>query len=230
MENYVVNGQIRMKYYTKILISSMLFLFLGCKKNEVNCTDEFYKLYEKRWSLWFGFEKIGVVSNDNFSASEYNKLRKQTNDSLQITIDCALENDKKNEILYLYKMKQLFLADKLNEVNPFLKTVDRKIVKDDIYFQLSLYSMLCKELLTNQKPIDEYKILLKSYSPKLNPVYKDRAIKEFLDYLIDDNIEEFKKNMLKKYPTSNSMSLQDENSRESIIKDIMMRGDNLVFD
>ncbi len=127
-------------------------------------------------------------------------------------------------------MKQLFLADKLNEVEPFLKTVDRKIVKDDIYFQLSLYSLLCKELLTGHKPVEEYKNLLKSYSPKLNPVYNERAHEEFLNYLIDDNLEEFEKKMLKKYPTSSDMSMEYGDNRLSIIKEMMMRGDNLIFD
>lgn len=216
--------------YKKIFILSVLFLLTSCKKKEINCHEKFQDLYLKRYTLWFGSERTPGVIYNNFSTEEYKKLRKETNDSLQITIDCALENDKKNEILYLYKMKQLYLSDKLNEVNPFLKTIDRKIVKDDIYFQLSLYSLLCEELLTKKKPIEKYKTLLKSYSPKLNPVYNERAIEEFLNYLIDDNIEEFKKKMLEKYPTSNSMSVQYENDRQSIIKEMMVRGDNLVFD
>ncbi|MDO5615763.1 MAG: hypothetical protein Q4G16_06210 [Cruoricaptor ignavus] len=83
---------------------------------------------------------------------------------------------------------------------------------------------------TKQQPTHEYKKLLDSYSPNLNPVYEDRAIKEFLDYLINDDIGLFKKKMLKKYPNSNSMSMMYENDRQSIIKEIMMRGDNLVFD
>ncbi|QOR73757.1 hypothetical protein IMZ16_09640 [Cruoricaptor ignavus] len=78
----------------------------------------------KRYSLWMTFDRTGINSNSNFSSEDYKKLKKQLNDSLQITIDCALENDKKNELFYLYKMKQLYLADKLYEVKPFLKTVD----------------------------------------------------------------------------------------------------------
>lgn len=216
--------------FKKIFFTGFLFSVISCKKDSVNCEKKFGDLFIKRYSLWMAFEEIGVTSNDNFTEKEYKKLRKETNDSLQITIDCAMEQDKNNEILYLYKMKQLYLSDKLNEVEPFLKTVDRKIVKDDIYFQLSLYSLLCKELLTRQKPIGEYKTLMKSYSPKLNPVYKDRAIEEFLDYLISDNLEEFKKKMLEKYTVSNSMSMQYENDRQSIIREMMVRGDNLVFD
>jgi hypothetical protein len=216
--------------YKKIFILSVFFLLINCKKEENNCYEKFQDLYLKRYTLWFGSERTKGVVYDNFSKAEYEKQKEQINDSLQITIDCALENDKKNELFYLYKMKQLFFADKLNEVSPFLKTVDRKIVKDDIYFQLSLYSLLCKELLTKQKPIEEYKNLLKSYSPKLNPIYNERAIEEFLNYLVNDNIEEFKKKMLEKYPTSNSMSMQYENDRKSIIKEMMVRGDNLVFD
>lgn len=214
----------------KIFIISVFFLLVNCKKDDFNCEKKFGELYSKRYSLWFHFESLGIESNNNFSTEEYKKLRKQTNDSLEIAIDCALENNKKNEILYLYKMKQLYLSDKLNEVNPFLKTIDRKIVKDDIFFQLSLYSVLCKELATKQIPIEEYKTLLRSYSPKLNPVYNERAIEEFLNYLINDNIIEFKKKMLEKYPTSSSMSMQNENDRQSIIKEMLMRGDNLVFD
>lgn len=203
---------------------------MGCKKKEVNCLEKFQDIYIKRYSLWMAFDKYGLLSNNNFTEPQFKKLRREANDSLQITINCALEKDKKNEILYLYKMKQLYLADKLKDIDPFLKTIDRKIVKDDIYFQLSLYSVLCKELQTKQKPIEEYKNLFKSYPPKLNPVYKDRAIVEFLDYLINNNIEEFKKKMLEKYPTSNSMSMLYENDRQSIIKEMMVRGDNLVFD
>lgn len=216
--------------YKKIFTISLFFLLLNCKKDESGCYEKFQDLYLKRSSLWISFDRLGIQSNNNFTEKEYRKLRKKINDSLEITIDCALENDKKNKIFYLYKMKQLFLADKLENVSPFLKTVDRKTVKDDIYFQLSLYSLLCKELITRQKPTEEYKTLLKSYSPKLNPVYKDRAIEEFLNYLIDDNIDMFKKKMLKKYPTSNSMSIKYEKDRLSIIKEMMTRGDNLVFD
>lgn len=212
----------------KILILSLFFLFVNCKKEENNCYEKFQNLYLTRISLWFDFEKEEGKTYNNFSTEEYRKLRRQTNDSLQITIDCALENDKKNEILYLYKMKQLYLADKLDEVKPFLKTVDRDVVKDDIYFQLSLYSLLCQELSTKRQPKEEYKKLLILYSPDLNPVYKDRAIKEFLIYLIDNNIEEFKIKLKAKYPVSNPILSED--NRESIIEDIMMRGDMLVFD
>lgn len=187
----------------KILILSVSFLLVNCRKEENNCYEKFQDLYLKRYSLWMAFDRIGVESNNNFSTKDYKKIKKQLNDSLQITIDCALENDKKNELLYLYKMKQLYLADKLDEVKPFLKTVDRDVVKDDIYFQLSLYSLLCQELSTKRQPKEEYKKLLSLYSPDLNPVYKDRAIKEFLIYLIDNNIEEFKVKLKAKYPVSN---------------------------
>ncbi len=216
--------------FKKIFFISFLFSIISCKKDTINCDEKFGNLYIKRYSFWVAFDRIGVTSNDNFSREQYTKLRKQVNDSMSIMIDCALEQNKNSEILYLYKMKQLFLVDKLNEVEPFLKTVDRKIVKDDIYFQLSLYSLLCKELLTGHKPVEEYKNLLKSYSPKLNPVYNERAHEEFLNYLIDDNLEEFEKKMLKRYPTTSDMSMEYGDNRLSIIKEMMMRGDNLIFD
>lgn len=212
----------------KISILCIFFLFLSCKKNEEKCYEKFQDLYLKRYSLWMVFDRTGINSNSNFSSEDYKKLKKQLNDSLQITIDCALENDKKNELFYLYKMKQLYLADTLYEVKPFLKTVDRDIVKDDIYFQLSLFNLLCQELYLKQQPTQEYIKLLNSYSPTLNPIYKDRAIQEFLNYLINNNTEEFKTKLKAKYPSSNSILF--ENDRERIIKDIMMRGDMLIFD
>lgn len=212
----------------KIFILSFFFILVNCKKEENNCYEKFQNLYLTRASLWFDFEKEEGKTYNNFSTEEYKKLRKQTNDSLAITIDCAMKQNEKNEILYIYKMKQLYLADKLDEISPFLKTIDRKIVKDDIYFQLSLYSLLCQELSTKKQPKEGYKELLILYSPNLNPVYKDRAIKEFLIYLIDNNIEEFKVKLEAKYP--DSYPILSEDNRESIIEEIMMRGDYLVFD
>ena len=119
------------------------------------------------------------------------------------------------------------MADKLNEVSPFLKNIDRNIVRDDIYFQLSLFNLLCQELYTNQKPTQEYVKLLNSYFPKLNSVYKDRAIKEFLNYLINDNTQEFKTKLKTKYPSSTPLLIED--TRENIIKDIMIREDMLIL-
>lgn len=214
--------------FKKIFILSFFFILVNCKKEENNCYEKFQNLYLTRASLWFDFEKEEGKTYNNFSTEEYKKLRKQTNDSLAITIDCAMKQNEKNEILYIYKMKQLYLADKLDEISPFLKTIDRKIVKDDIYFQLSLYSLLCQELSTKKQPKEGYKELLILYSPNLNPVYKDRAIKEFLIYLIDNNIEEFKVKLEAKYP--DSYPILSEDNRESIIEEIMMRGDYLVFD
>ena len=214
--------------YRKIFILSLFCFLLNCKQKEDKCCEKFQDLYLKRVSLWMAFDRLGVESNKNFSAAEYQKLKKQINDSLQISIDCAIENDKKNELFYLYKMKQLYLADKLNEVSPFLKNIDRNIVRDDIYFQLSLFNLLCQELYTNQKPTQEYIKLINSYFPKLNSVYKDRAIKEFLNYLINDNTQEFKTKLKTKYPSSTPLLIED--TRENIIKDIMIRGDMLIFD
>lgn len=214
--------------FKKIFILSFFFILVNCKKEENNCYEKFQNLYLTRASLWFDFEKEEGKTYNNFSTEEYKKLRKQTNDSLAITIDCAMKQNEKNEILYIYKMKQLYLADKLDEISPFLKTINRKIVKDDIYFQLSLYSLLCQELSTKKQPKEGYKELLILYSPNLNPVYKDRAIKEFLIYLIDNNIEEFKVKLEAKYP--DSYPILSEDNRESIIEEIMMRGDYLVFD
>lgn len=215
--------------YKKIILLSFIFLLVNCK-NEDNCQEKFQDLYLKRYSLWMALDRNGLESNNNFSKEQFKTLKTKIDDSLKITIDCALENDNKNEILYLYKMKQLYLSNNLDEVHPFLELVDRKIVKDDIYFQLQLYSTLCKELLTKQKPVQEYKTLLNSYSPKLNLDYKDRAIVEFLNFLIDNNIEQFKSKLVKKYPTSSPKVMQYEKDREMIIKDVMMRGDNMVFD
>ncbi|AZI39193.1 hypothetical protein [Epilithonimonas vandammei] len=217
-------------YKKFLLLISVLLLLTNCKKDEIDCQKQFYDLYTKRYSLWIAMDKNEILSNDNFTEKEYNALKNNINDSLQITVDCALKNDRKNEILYLYKMKQLFLSNQLKEVSPFLKTVDKNIVKEDIYFQLSLFDVLCKELLLNRIQIKEYTNLQKYYYQKLNVQYKDRAIKEFLNYLINDNIEDFKKDMKKKYPNSSSMSLENESNRQSIIKEIMVRGDNLVFD
>lgn len=213
----------------KTIFILIIFSFFSCKKKNIDCDKKFGDLYLKRYSLWMAFDRINIQSNDNFSREEYQKLRKQTNDSLQMMIDCAIMQNKNNEILYLYKMKQLFLCDKKEEIAAFFKTIDRKIVKDDMYFQMNLYSVLCEELSTKKAPIEKYKILLKTYSPKLNPVYKDRAFKEFLTYLINDDYQEFNKSLEDKYPDVTSVLL-NENEREKIIKDIIMRGDFLIFD
>ncbi|WKS95299.1 hypothetical protein [Riemerella columbina] len=215
----------------KVFIVNIFLIFftlLSCKKNEENCYEKFQDLYLKNHSLWMTFDRIGVESNSDFSNEDYKKIKKQLNDSLQITIDCALKNYKENEVLYLYKMKQLFLTGRLDEAETFLNTIDRRIVKDDIYFQLQLFSLLCKELSTQKAPIDDYKKLLKTYSPDLNPAYKDRAFEAFLTYLIDNRTGEFKEKLEAKYPTSNP--ILTEYTRKNIIKDIMMRGDMLIFD
>ncbi len=217
--------------YRKIVIANIyliLFTILSCEKNEDNCYEKFQDLYLKRYSLWMAFDRIGVESNNNFSAKDYKKIKKQLNDSLQITIDCALKNNKENEIMYIYKMKQLFLTDHLDETEFFLKTVDRSIVKDDIYFQLQLFSLLCKELSTQKAPIGDYKNLLKTYSLNLNSVYNNRALEAFLTYLIDNKADEFKNKLEKKYPTSNP--ILTEYNRKNIIENMMMRGDMLIFD
>lgn len=210
---------------------SAFFLFISCNKKKINCEEKFNLLYEKRFSLWYAMDRNEIKSNDNFTEKEYQNLKKGINDSLQITIDCALEMDKKNQILYLYKMKQLYLSGKLNSINSFFKTIDKKLINKDIYFQLSLYNFLSLELLSGNKQIIEYNRLKEYYFVnKINIEYKNRATEEFLNYLIKDNIDSFKLNLLKKYPNSNSMSLQYENNRQSIIKEIMIRGDGLVFD
>ena len=97
-----------------------------------------------------------------------------------------------------------------------------------MYFQMSLFSTLCRELDKNKIPIEDYKLLLKQYSPNLNPVYKERAFELFLSYLITNNLDKFKKELQKKY--SKTILPEDLNDRKRIIENIMMRGDRLIFD
>ncbi len=207
----------------------MFFIFISCNKKDKECYEKFQDLYLKRYTLWFGSEshpeiKLGIPNE----SIEYDELIKQTNDSLQIMLDCAIKQNPKNEMLYLYKMKQLYLAGKLKDTDSFLKTVDKEIVKQDMYFQMSLFSTLCQELDENKIPIEDYKLLLKQYSPDLNPVYKERAFELFLSYLITNNLDEFKKELQKKY--SKTILPEDLNDRKRIIENIMMRGDRLIFD
>ena len=212
-----------------IFIYSIFFIFLGCNKRDKDCYEKFQDLYLKRYTLWFGSENHLEIKPEIPNESiEYDELIKQTNDSLQIMLDCAIKQNPKNEILYLYKMKQLYLAGKLKDTDSFLKTVDKEIVKQDIYFQLSLFSTLCRELDENKIPIEDYKLLLKQYSPNLNPVYKERAFELFLLYLITNNLDEFKKELQKKY--SKTILPEDLNNRKRIIENIMLRGDMLIFD
>ena len=217
---------------THILLIIVLLLF-SCKKQEKkeDCLEKFQDLYLKRYSLWFHFEStIEEMEYENFSFEKYQKEKDILGDSLSIFIDCAIKQNKEKEILYLYKMKQLYLSGKLGETKAFLKTVDRKIVKEDIYYQLSLYSTLCKELNEDKIPIEEYKLLLKQYSPTLNPAYEERAIELFLLYLVTDDLYEFRKKLQNKYSNSSSILPEHLNDRKKVIENIMMRGDMLIFD
>ena len=208
---------------------SVFFIFLGCNKKDKDCYEKYQDLYLKRYTLWFGSENHPEIKPEIPNESiEYDELIKQTNDSLQIMLDCAIKQNPKNEMLYLYKMKQLYLAGKLKDTSSFLKTVDKEIVKQDMYFQMSLFSTLCRELDENKIPIKDYKLLLKQYSPDLNPVYKERAFELFLSYLITNNLDEFKKELQNKY--SKTILPEDLNDRKRIIENIMMRGDRLIFD
>ena len=212
-----------------IFTCSVFFIFISCNKRDKECYEKYQDLYLKRYTLWFGSEshpeiKLGIPNE----SIEYDELIKQTNDSLQIMLDCAIKQNPKNEMLYLYKMKQLYLAGKLKDTDSFLKTVDKEIVKQDMYFQMSLFSTLCRELDENKIPIEDYKLLLKQYSPDLNPVYKERAFELFLSYLITNNLDEFKKELQNKY--SKTILPEDLNDRKRIIENIMMRGDRLIFD
>jgi lipoprotein len=212
-----------------IFTCSVFFIFLGCNKKDKDCYEKYQDLYLKRYNLWFGSENHPEIKPEIPNESiEYDELIKQTNDSLQIMLDCAIKQNPKNEMLYLYKMKQLYLAGKLKDTSSFLKTVDKEIVKQDMYFQMSLFSTLCRELDENKIPIEDYKLLLKQYSPNLNPVYKERAFELFLSYLITNNLDKFKKELQKKY--SKTILPEDLNDRKRIIENIMMRGDRLIFD
>ena len=212
-----------------VFTCSVFFIFISCNKRDKNCYEKFQDLYLKRYTLWFGSENHLEIKPEIPNESiEYDELIKQTNDSLQIMLDCAIKQNPKNEMLYLYKMKQLYLAGKLKDTDSFLKTVDKEIVKQDMYFQMSLFSTLCQELDENKIPIEDYKLLLKQYSPDLNPVYKERAFELFLSYLITNNLDEFKKELQKKY--SKTILPEDLNDRKRIIENIMMRGDRLIFD
>lgn len=212
-----------------VFTCSVFFIFMSCNKKDKDCYEKYQDFYLKRYTLWFGSEshpeiKLGIPNE----SIEYDELIKQTNDSLQIMLDCAIKQNPKNEMLYLYKMKQLYLAGKLKDTSSFLKTVDKEIVKQDMYFQMSLFSTLCRELDENKIPIEDYKLLLKQYSPNLNPVYKERAFELFLSYLITNNLDEFKKELQNKY--SKTILPEDLNDRKRIIENIMMRGDKLIFD
>lgn len=212
-----------------IFTCSVFFIFLGCNKRDKDCYEKYQDLYLKRYTLWFSSESHPEIKPEIPNESiEYDKLIKQTNDSLQIMLDCAIKQNPKNEMLYLYKMKQFYLAGKLKDTYSFLKTVDKEIVKQDMYFQMSLFSILCRELDENKIPIEDYKLLLKQYSPDLNPVYKERAFELFLSYLITNNLDEFKKELQNKY--SKTILPEDLNDRKRIIENIMMRGDKLIFD
>ena len=212
-----------------VFTCSVFFIFISCNKKDKECYEKFQDLYLKRYTLWFGSENHLEIKPEIPNESiEYDELIKQTNDSLQIMLDCAIKQNPKNEMLYLYKMKQLYLAGKLKDTDSFLKTVDKEIVKQDMYFQMSLFSTLCQELDENKIPIEDYKLLLKQYSPDLNPVYKERAFELFLSYLITNNLGEFKKELQKKY--SKTILPEDLNDRKRMIENIMMRGDRLIFD
>lgn len=212
-----------------VFTCSVFFIFISCNKRDKDCYEKFQDLYLKRYTLWFGSENHLEIKPEIPNESiEYDELIKQTNDSLQIMLDCAIKQNPKNEMLYLYKMKQLYLAGKLKDTDSFLKTVDKEIVKQDMYFQMSLFSTLCRELDENKIPIEDYKLLLKQYSPDLNPVYKERAFELFLSYLITNNLDVFKKELQKKY--SKTILPEDLNDRKRIIENIMMRGDRLIFD
>ena len=212
-----------------VFTCSVFFIFISCNKKDKECYEKYQDLYLKQYTLWFGSESHPEIKLEIPNESiEYDELIKQTNDSLQIMLDCAIKQNPKNEMLYLYKMKQLYLAGKLKDTSSFLKTVDKEIVKQDMYFQMSLFSTLCRELDENKIPIKDYKLLLKQYSPDLNPVYKERAFELFLSYLITNNLGEFKKELQKKY--SKTILPEDLNDRKRIIENIMMRGDRLIFD
>lgn len=219
----------------KIFILSLLLLLAGCKKSEktkeFDCKQKFYKLFLHRYSLWFNFESQPGIY-DNFPEEKYKELRKKDNDSLSLTISCALKKDSTDQLLYVYKMRQLFMSDSLSGINQFFNKLDESRFRKGMYFQLSLYNTLSKELETGNRQTDEYKKLLDYYhSNKLNKQYGTKATEEFLDYLIDNDLRSLKKKILKKYQTYVEILPQSgEETRVSIMKDVMTRLDGFVFD
>lgn len=215
-----------------ILICGMFFIMFSCNKKDENCHEKFQDFYLDRYALWLGYENTpDIVYELPHDLPEYSlgydKLIKQTNDSLSFFIDCAIEQNPKNEILYLYKMKQLYLSDKLAEIPVFFEKLDKKEINSYIDFQLSLYESLSKELYIREPPKEDYKRLKKEIiDKKLNT--ENRTTEYFLNYLINNDKKEFINSIEKQ--TEFDISEIEFFRREDIIKNVMVRGDSFVFD
>lgn len=214
----------------KILYTLMVFLCFSCNKENKNCLDEFNELYVDRYSLWFNFEKDeeNLVGYDNHTIDLYKVRKKEINDSLSLMIDCALKENQDNEVLYIYKMKSLFLNDQLREISIFFNGLNHKKISKIALFQLSLYEILSDEILNKKIKIAEYQKLKKIWvENNLEEITENHTINIVLDYLIDDNKENFFKN-LERQGIFDVEEISDKN-REEIVKNIMVR-DGFVFD
>lgn len=218
----------------KILFCSfviVIFLFFSCNKKNTNCLDVFNELYVDRYSLWFNFEKDeeNLIGYDNHTIDVYKARKKEINDSLSLMIDCALKENQDNEVLYIYKMKSLFLNDQLREISIFFNGLNHKKISKIELFQLSLYEILSDEILNKKIKIAEYQKLKKIWvENNLEEITENYTINIVLDYLIDDNKEKFFKN-LERQGIFDVEEISDKN-REEIIKNIMVRADGFVFD
>lgn len=211
----------------KNIILILIFILFSCKKEDKNCLESFNRLYEKRYSLWFHFEKNEEYRNvgyDNFSIQKYQKGRKNLNDSLSLIVDCAIKENQNNEILLLYKMKTLFLNDKLKEITIFFNRLEKKKLSENFYFQLSLFNVLATELLDKKMKIKEYENLKKIYFEQKN---KNASTEILLDYLINNDKEKFLEKIKNK--GFDIEEIQNKN-REEMIKNLMIRADNFIFD
>lgn len=217
----------------KILFCSfviVIFLFFSCNKKNTNCLDVFNELYVDRYSLWFNFEKDeeNLVGYDNHTKDLYKKRKKELNDSLTLMIDCSLKENTDNELLYLYKMKTLFLNHQLKEISIFFNELSKNKLSKNIYFQLLLYKTLSNEIIDKEIKVAEYQKLKKIWIENNLESIENNAISFLLEYLIDDNKEEFFRN-IEAQGVFDIEEISTKN-REGIIKNIMVRADGFIFD
>lgn len=217
----------------KILFCSfviVIFLFSSCNKKNTNCLDVFNELYVDRYSLWFNFEKDeeNLVGYDNHTKDLYKKRKKELNDSLTLMIDCSLKENTDNELLYLYKMKTLFLNHQLKEISIFFNELNKKKLSENIYFQLLLYKTLSNEIIDKEIKVMEYQKLKKIWIENNLENIENNAISFLLEYLINDNKEEFFRNI----EAQGVFDIEEisTKTREDIIKNIMVRADGFIFD
>lgn len=217
----------------KILFCSfviVIFLFSSCNKKNTNCLDVFNELYVDRYSLWFNFEKDeeNLVGYDNHTKDLYKKRKKELNDSLTLMIDCSLKENTDNELLYLYKMKTLFLNHQLKEISIFFNELNKKKLSENIYFQLLLYKTLSNEIIDKEIKVAEYQKLKKIWIENNLENIENNAISFLLEYLINDNKEEFFRNI----EAQGVFDIEEisTKTREDIIKNIMVRADGFIFD